>query len=329
MIKFITYTIVMDLFDLEGKSLIPVKKVEFKLEREIQNLVEDNVEDIFDLEFVSSEFTIGEYRIDTLCYDTESNSFVIIEYKRGHSYSVIDQGYSYLSIMLNNKSDFILEYNEAKNKTLKRDDIDWSQSRIIFISQSFNSYQKNSVNFKNIPFELWEIKRFSNNTISLNQHMSTSKDNIEKISGKNNNLINDVSTQVKVFLEEDTLNNKKVSSNIRDLYYQVKENVSSWEDFNASAKSHYISFKRNKKAFVYLNFRKNFIRVHILSYMKTKWDGSREKVKPTNKFILDDPKKMFDTFENDYKVVYTYDLKDDKKLDYFIHLIKQKFDQVG
>ena len=38
---------------------------------------------------------------------------------------------------------------------------------------------------------------------------------------------------------------------------------------------------------------------------------------------------MFDTFENDYKVVYTYDLKDDKKLDYFIHLIKQKFDQVG
>ena len=144
----------MNLFDLKGKSLLPVKKVEFKLERDIQNLVEDNVEEIFDLEFVSSEFTIGEFRIDTLCYDSESNSFVIIEYKRGSSYSVIDQGYSYLSIMLNNKSDFILEYNEVKNKTIKRNDIDWSQSRIIFISQSFNSYQKNSVNFNNIPFEL-------------------------------------------------------------------------------------------------------------------------------------------------------------------------------
>jgi len=319
----------MNLFDLKGKSLLPVKKVEFKLERDIQNLVEDNVVEIFDLEFVSSEFTIGEFRIDTLCYDSESNSFVIIEYKRGSSYSVIDQGYSYLSIMLNNKSDFILEYNEVKNKTLKRNDIDWSQSRIIFISQSFNSYQKNSVNFNNIPFELWEIKRFSNNTITLNQHISNSKEKIEKISGKNNTVINAVNTEVKVLSEEDCLNNKNVNPNIRELYYQLKERVSGWEDFDTSSKTHYISFKRNKKVFVFLNFRKNYIRVHILSHLKTKWDGTKNKVAPKNKFILDDPKSMFSTWENDYKVVYSYDLKDDKNLDYFILLIKQKFDQIG
>ena len=47
-----------------------------------------------------------------------------------------------MSVMLNNKSDFILEYNERKNKSLKRDEVDWSQSRIIFISPSFNTYKK-------------------------------------------------------------------------------------------------------------------------------------------------------------------------------------------
>ena len=29
----------------------------------------------------SSEFKIGEFRIDTLCFDKENNSFIIIEYK--------------------------------------------------------------------------------------------------------------------------------------------------------------------------------------------------------------------------------------------------------
>jgi hypothetical protein len=75
------------------------------------------------------------------------------------NFSVIDQGYAYLSLMLNNKADFILEYNENCKDTLKRDDLDWSQSRVIFISPVFNNYQKESINFKDLPFELWEVKR--------------------------------------------------------------------------------------------------------------------------------------------------------------------------
>ena len=71
------------------------------------------------------------------------------------------------------------------------------------------------------------------------------------------------------------------------------------------------------------------MRVHILSCLKTKWDGTREKVTPSSKFLLDDPKKMFTIWENDYKVLYSYDLKDDKNLDYFILMLKQKFDDVG
>ena len=182
----------MDLFSIKNNKLEYVDKESFNLEKDIQILVENNLETLFDLEFVSTEFRINDFRLDSLCYDNETNSFVIIEYKKGSSYSVIDQGYSYMSVMLNNKSDFILEYNERRNKNLKRDEVDWSQSRIIFISQSFNSYQKNSVNFKDIPFELWEIRKFSDGIISLDQYQSSSKESIQKIEGGKNTIIKDV-----------------------------------------------------------------------------------------------------------------------------------------
>ena len=108
---------------------------------------------MFNLQFVKSELTIKDFRIDTLAFDKENKSFVILEYKRDRSYSVIDQGYTYMSLMLNNKSDFILDYNEICGASLKREDIDWSQSKIIFISPNFNEFQKLSVNFKDVPFE--------------------------------------------------------------------------------------------------------------------------------------------------------------------------------
>jgi hypothetical protein len=139
-------------------------------------LVEENVTELFGLQFVSSEFSVSDFRLDSLCFDEENNSFVVIEYKRGSNYSVIDQGYSYLSVMLNNKADFILEYNERMSAQLKRSDINWSGSRVIFISPAFNQYQKNSVNFKDVPFELWEIKRFQGNLLTFEQHKPSSKE---------------------------------------------------------------------------------------------------------------------------------------------------------
>ena len=110
----------MDLYNLKNNTLEPVDRESFSLEKDIQVLIENNVETLFNLEFISTEFTIGDFRLDSLCFDNETNSFVIIEYKKGSSYSVIDQGYSYMSVMLNNKSDFVLEYIEKTGKSLKK-----------------------------------------------------------------------------------------------------------------------------------------------------------------------------------------------------------------
>ena len=144
----------MDLYNVSNGKLSQIDRNDCSLEKEIQAIVEGSVSELFGLQFISSEFLIESFRLDTLCYDEEQKAFVVIEYKKGSSYSVIDQGYSYLSVLLNNKADFILEYNETQDNSLKKAEVEWENSRIIFISQSFNTYQKNSINFKDVPFEL-------------------------------------------------------------------------------------------------------------------------------------------------------------------------------
>ncbi len=135
----------MTLYNLRNQKLQIIKEESFKLEKEIQAITEKNLEYIFKLKFIKSEFPLNNLRIDTLAFDNDSKSFVIIEYKRDKNFSVIDQGYAYLSLMLNNKADFILEYNENTNTHLKRDDVDWSQSRVMFISPTFSKYQQQAI----------------------------------------------------------------------------------------------------------------------------------------------------------------------------------------
>ena len=250
------------LFELKNKSLTSLDSVPFKLEKEIQDIIENNTEELFGLRMVKSEFTVGDFRLDSLCFDEETNSFVIIEYKRDKSYSVIDQGYSYLSTMLNNKSDFVLEFNETMKETLKRDSIDWSQSRIIFVSPSFSSYQKTSVDFKDVPFELWEISRFSNNTIGLNQISSTSKESIKGVGKEKSTVINNVTDEIKVFDEDSHL--KNVSEKVKSLYFELKERSSNWDGIEFRFKKNYVSLLNKNKVKVYLNIQKNQIKIHML-----------------------------------------------------------------
>ncbi|MCF7906601.1 hypothetical protein K9L04_01550 [Patescibacteria group bacterium] len=72
------------------EKLKPIKEKKISLEKEIQTLTENNMNEIFGLDFISSEFALNNLRIDSLAFDNETNSFVIVEYKRDRSFSVID-----------------------------------------------------------------------------------------------------------------------------------------------------------------------------------------------------------------------------------------------
>jgi predicted transport protein len=309
----------MDLHKLKNGKLIAVKSDQFKLEKDIQNIVEENSQELFNLQLVKSEFSINNYRLDTLCFDQENNSFVIIEYKKGSSYSVIDQGFSYLSTMLNNKSDFVLEYNESTNSKLKREDVDWSQSRIIFISTSYNSYQTDSVNFKDIPFELWQIKRFKDGIIGLNQISSKSKESIKSIKAITNDN-NKILDEVSVYDEDSQLSGS--SQKVKELYLQLKEKVSSWEDIKFKSTKNYLSFGRGNKTKVYITLQKERLKLELLRRVDFKGNVTSAKVM----FNLDDPKNIHTLFKSDHKEEYRILMKDDKDLDYIVSLLKQKYD---
>jgi predicted transport protein len=231
-----------------GLRLDFVKELPFKYEKDIQNIVEKNLNSLLHLDLIRTEFSLNNFRIDTLTFDKENKSFVIIEYKRDKNFSVIDQGYAYLSLMLNNKADFILEYNESQQKTLKRNDVDWTQSKVIFVSPFFTNYQREAINFKDLPIELYEIKHFENETISFEQiQKSSAKESIKTIS-RNDELVENVSKEVKVFTEQDHL--QKIDFETRELYEQVKERLIGLDDnVTTQPKKQTIGFKINNNIF--------------------------------------------------------------------------------
>lgn len=239
-----------------------IKEKPFKLEKEIQNLTEQNLKTILGYDMVKSEFALNNFRIDTLAFDREAKSFVIIEYKRDKNFSVIDQGYAYLSLMLNNKADFILEFNETQNRTLKRNDVDWSQSRVIFISPSFTTYQVEAINFKDLPIELWKVKRYENDTVSYEEiQKSGAKESIKTISNKNKE-VDIITNEIKVFTEEEHIN--KAEFEIRELYEQFKERLFNFGDnISLNPRKHFIGFKTQGNTFCDIVFLTKGLKIFL------------------------------------------------------------------
>ena len=313
----------MKLFRLNKTNLNEVEQIPFKLEKDIQSLVEVNVESVFNLKFIHSELSVDKYRIDTLCFDEENNSFVIIEYKKGKSYSVIDQGYTYLQLLLNNKSDFLLVLSQYFNKILRMEDVDWSQSRIIFVSPSFNSYQKDSVNFKGLPFELWEIKRYSNDTVVLNEHRSNSKESIETLNPTTNSTISQVSKEVKVYMEDE--HTSKMNNTILESWTELKEELLELGGVEFIPKRHYIGLNFEGTNVCYINFRKSHILIDILG-------GTiyPDKSKSRNFLTLEDHKnitskrsRILNSGGNQISYRIKFDSNSD--IDYVMLLIKQSY----
>lgn len=212
----------MPVFKIKNSKLEQVKRFPFLLESELHKLTESNLEEIFGLEFVSSKFRVGKYEIDTLAFDVDSKCFVLIEYKKGKNFSVIDQGYSYLSSILSNKADCVLEYNEKKSGSLKRKDIDWSQSRVLFLAESFTKYQQDAINFKDLPIELWKTKRYENQTVSYSKvGVSDVKQSIKDVS--KDKTMDKVSKEIKVYSADDLLKSKW--ENTRIVFDELKEKI--------------------------------------------------------------------------------------------------------
>ncbi len=300
----------MQLYQSQANNLVELIEQPFRLEREIQTLFEQNLAEFTGLIFVKSEFTIKNNRIDTLAFDPESQAFVIIEYKRERNYSVIDQGVSYLNLMLEYKADFIVEYNETQDKPLKRQDVDWSQSRIMFVSPSFTDFQKQSTNFKDLGIELWEIKRYQDGIISVNPlQKAKSAPSIKQVKTSESDDIQKIAKEIVQYDEDYHLANK--SDDIKELYEQFRDSILGLApDLEVHTKKMYIALRKGKRNYVYMNIGVKQIRIWLNM--------------PFEK--LDDPKKLARDVTNvghwgngDCEIV----VADTENLEYILSLVKQ------
>jgi len=298
----------MIVYNNKNNILSEIKEKNFKLEKDIQKIFESNLKSVMRLEVVKSEFSIKNKRIDTLAFDREAKAFVIIEYKRDKSHSVVDQGISYLNLMLEHKADFLIEYNEGMKDILKRDEIDWSQSKVCFVSSSFTENQRTATNFKDLAIELWEIKQFENGLVLIDSvKKSPSAPSIKQISA-NNQSLEKLTNEIKVYTEEDLL--ERGTEESRYLYEQFKNAILNLDaDIDLQPKKEYMAFKKGK----------NIVDMTILRKGIKLWINLK-------KGILDDPKKIMEDVSGkghwgngDYQAI----VDSDKDLEYIMSLIKQ------
>ena len=301
----------MSIFNIKDKDIEAIKERRV-LEKEIHELTEDNLGKIFyGLVFVAKEFVIGNFKIDTLAFNKETNSFVIIEYKRGGNFSVIDQGVAYFKTMLNQKGEFLAEYNEAKNFSLRRQDIDWSQSKIIFIAESFNAYQQSAIGFQGLPIELWEVKFFDHNLVSYNRLMSSQKEqSISFLS--NNEKVKEISKEIKSYSVEDHLRGK--SEVIKGLFYTLQEKIKGLgSDVREEPQKFYIAYKTNT----------NFIDIEVQARQLKIWLNLKSG-------DIQDPKSMADDMTNPKRAHngngdYEIKISSEEEMPYFFGLIEQAY----
>lgn len=305
----------MPTFQIKNNKFTKIKEKKFDYERDLQKLVEQNLEEIFGLDFVSGalnkQFILKNREIDTLAFDTQTKSFVIIEYKRDKSFSIIDQGMTYLALLLNNKAEFILHYNEIKNKNLRKDDVDWSQSRIIFIAREFTPYQRGAIEFRDLQFELWEVQLMEGNLISFNQiKAAETKESITKVI--KSKAVEKVSQEVKTFTYEDHY--KRGNSNIQSLLSKLRNKIFALdENIKEKPTQNYLGYKLNWY---------NFVSIHVYN--------GKLKIYVRKQKLKNDKEKKFTQVPHTYKwgktPLWWIDISKEPEIDYVMEVIKESYE---
>ncbi len=299
----------MALYTNQTGKLKEVKEKPFKQEKDIQKVFEENLSAIMGLVLVKSEFTIKNKRIDTLAYDPQACAFIIIEYKRDKNISVVDQGFTYLSLMLENKADFIVEYNESLRQNMKREAVDWSQTRVAFVSTNFTENQVQATNFKDIAIELWEVKQFENDTIIINPiKKSNAAESIKPLT-QNKEALKKVTEEIKVYTEQDHI--EKASDITAELYEKFKAAIKNLsEGISVIPLKYWLNFDKGSLTLVSMDIQKKKLNITI-----NKKVGQLD----DSKSLARDVSKMGHYGKGDYQV----QVDDDANLEYIMSLVKQ------
>ena len=283
----------MKVFQEKSGNLIEFKgisgKKDFDYEKQIQKLIENNLSSVFpSLEFITTEYRIDNLRPDSIAFDTETKAFVIIEYKNVKHRGVLDQGMSYYQLLQEKKENFILLYQKIKGKLVSVDDVNWDETRIIFISPIFDEHQRRANLSSSLPIELYEIKKYENDIITLNRLESGSQLPLSKNGSK-------PERKMSITLDEydidDYMNGKygmktTPPPEFKKLYKKMIDIISnSFENVEFKQKKKYGGFYSSQEGQSICTFDPSYRSKIMLYYSTTKKD-----LIPLSDFVLDKSK---------------------------------------
>lgn len=154
----------LKLFAIQNSKVTAKVPSEFKYEREIQKLCENNLETLFGVRFIATEYSTGSKhkgRIDTLGID-ENDCPVIIEYKLDSKENVINQGLFYLDWLMDHQADFEML---CLKKFGKQIEVDWTNPRLLCIARDFTKYDDYAIGQINRNIELIRYRMFDSDHI--------------------------------------------------------------------------------------------------------------------------------------------------------------------
>ena len=163
----------MPLFQIANDKLSAISQGNFLAEKELQHLIEGNVDVVFSCRLVASEFSTGAQhggRIDTLALSEDGNP-VIIEYKKVESSELINQSLYYLAWIHDHRGDFELAAQKALGQKAV---VDWSDVRVICIAPSFKKYDLLAVQVMGANIELWTYRLFKNGLVYFEEVLQRS-----------------------------------------------------------------------------------------------------------------------------------------------------------
>ena len=174
----------MPLFTVSKSTLQAVAQSKFASEKALQQLVEANLETVFNCRLVASEFPTGAQhagRIDTLALSEDKNP-VIIEYKNVESSDLINQSLFYLAWIHDHRGDFEIA---AQRKLGPKAEIDWSDVRVICIAPNYRKYDLHAVRVMGANIELWTYRLFANGVLYFEEILQKSDAGVVNAAGKN------------------------------------------------------------------------------------------------------------------------------------------------
>ncbi len=246
------------LFNIKGQ-VEELSSKQVTLEKELQQLLEENMNTFFGVTFLKSEYRITNGRMDSIGID-ENNCPVIFEYKRSVNENVINQGLFYLDWLLDHKGDFKLLVMDVLGAE-KADVIDWSMPCVICVANDFTKFDEHAVNQMQRNIKLVKYKKFGDDLISLEylnapQVQPITFDDTTTKSTKKNNWKD---KSFKYYFAEAGEKNQ-------NLFYSVRDYVLSLgDDVSENQLKLYVAFKKVKniicaevyQSAVYLHLRLN------------------------------------------------------------------------